>query len=209
MELDELKTAWQTANHPAQAAYIYGAKAAKSESAVAKLKVGPIFEIVMAAIAAVWLGNFCYENFANPVYFTSGILLDILNVLLLATNIRKLVMVSSIDLTMPIIESQRRLTELRSLTILQTKWTLLASPFLWGLLMLVLPMGVHVDLIKLLGVPYMLGNVLFGIFFVPVGTWIVSKFSPKFKEKLADEISGGNMKKARAFLDDLRQFETG
>ncbi len=209
MELDELKTAWQASETPSRTAYFYSAKAAKSESAVSTMKFGPIFEIVMVAIAALWLGNFCYENLASPIYLVSGMLLVVTNIALLALNIRKLTLMSSIDLTTPIVENQRKLTEVRSLTIFQTKWILLISPLLWGLLLLVLPMGVHVDMLKLLGVPYMLGNVLFGIIFVPFGLWIASKFSPKFKAKLADEISGSNMKKARAYLDELREFEAG
>jgi hypothetical protein len=207
MELEELKKAWQAAETPIRTAYIYGAKAAKSESAVAWMKVGPIFEVVLSAIAAAWLGNFCYETINLPIYSLSGLLLAAINVFLLSTNIRKLTLLSDIDLAKPIVESQRVLTEVGKLTIWQTKWILLISPLLWGLAILVLPMGSKVDIIKHLGAPYVFGNVLFGLIFIPVGLWIVTKFSHKFKQKLADEIKGTSLVRCQTYLEELRQFE--
>ena len=93
------------------------------------------------------------------------------------------------------------------------RWLLLSAPLLWALLIVVVPHGlVGLDVYRSFGLPWVTGNLVFGLAILGAAAWMSRRFpaasrSSAFLRWLGDDLTGRRVALASGFLDDLVAFE--
>jgi hypothetical protein len=119
----------------------------------------------------------------------------------------------SVDYTGPVAAIQRRLEALRALRIRTTQAIFLLSPLLWTPLLIVgLRALFGVDAYAVLGIPYLLANLTFGVTFALATLWVCRRFADRldrspFVQRLARDVAGANLTAALQKLEALAAFE--
>lgn len=195
---------------------------AKTRSSLRWLVPGAVFELAVAAVAAVWLGNFVAGHVWEPRFLLPALLVDACAIALVGASVRQLVLLAELDYGLPVVEVQRELGRLRVLRIRTTKWTFVLSSLLWFPFLVVLFEGLFgVDLWRILAVAgsqsgsflaWLVGNVLFGFAVALLVVWLSNRYadraegSPAIK-RLMDDIAGRSLTRALASLDEIARFE--
>jgi len=134
-------------------------------------------------------------------------------ILTLGFAVRQLVALGQIDYSGPVVAIQRRLAELRVLRARSNRWLLLSAPLLWALLIVVVPHGlVGLDVYRAFGLPWVVGNLVFGLAILGAAGWVSRRFpvasrSSAFLHWLGDDLTGRRVAVASGFLDDISAFE--
>ena len=195
----------------------------RAESSLRWLVPGVVFELVMAIVAVVWLGDFVFEHLRQPRFLLPAIVVDIGVIALMGSCIRQLVVIAGLDYSHPVVTVQKTLGSLRVLRIRTSKWTMVLSCVLWFPVLVVLLEGfLGVDLWLILGAirereetffAWIAANVLFGVVAAIGMIWVAKLLagrvdrSPAIK-RFFDDIAGQSLTKAQGFVDSLARFET-
>ena len=94
----------------------------------------------------------------------------------------------------------------------KTKWSFLGAPLLWKPLLVVGLDALGIDAYVHLGARYLVANLAFGLAVIPLFLWIARR--PRVQRsrllgRIADDIAGRSLGRARAELDSLAAFERG
>jgi hypothetical protein len=194
----------------------------KTKSSLRWLVPGVVLELVLTILAVLWLGSFIFGHLGEPKFLLPALFIDICCIALLGSCIYQLIIVGSLDYSLPVVTVQKELGKLRILRVRATKWTMILSFVLWFPVPIVLFEGLFgVDLWKILGaigdrdgnfVTWVVGNVLFGLAVALVMIWLWNRYanrvtpSPAIK-RLMDAFAGHSLTKALLSLDSIAQFE--
>ncbi len=195
----------------------------KTKSSLRWLVPGVVVELVLTIVAVIWLGNFIYGHLWEPRFLLPAVLVDICMIAFMGSCIRQLVMIASLDYSLPVVTVQKELGKLRILRIRTTKWVMTLSFVLWFPVLLVLFEGfLGVDLWRILGaisdrngnfIAWVVGNVLFGLAVALVLIWVSHRYasrmdrSPAIK-RFMDHLAGHSLTQALTSLDSIVRFET-
>ncbi|HEV7517222.1 MAG TPA: hypothetical protein VGR07_13045, partial [Thermoanaerobaculia bacterium] len=183
---------------------------------------GVVFELLLAILAVVWLGDFIVGHLREPRFLLPAGLLDLGAIAFLGSCIRQLAEIASLNYSLPVVTVQKDLGKLRILRIRTTKWTMTLSFLLWFPALLVLLRGfLGVDLWRILGavgnrdphlVVWMAANVLFGLLVALVLIWVSNRYADRLDrspaiQRLLDDFAGRSLTQALRSLDSIVRFE--
>lgn len=195
---------------------------AKTKSSLRRLLPGILFELILAIVAVVWLGDFIAGHLREPRFAVPAVLVDICAIALLGLCIRQLAMIGSLRYSQPVVTVQKELGTLRILRLRTTKWTMILSFALWFPVLLVLLKGfLGVDLWLILGevgrrdgnfVAWLAANVLFGLAVALVILWVSHRYADRMDrspaiQRLMDDLAGRGLTQALSSLDSIARFE--
>lgn len=168
--------------------------------------------LILNAVAVLWLGSFTAAHAAEPRFALPALMLLAFAVFLVATAVRHVVLVGSIDLAAPVVASQRLIEERRIARSRATVTILVLSPLLWTPLVVVGLALFGVDAYVTPGIPWLLANVAVGLAAIPVGFALARRLAGRlpghpFLQRIADDLAGRNLSAAAAWLRSLDSFE--
>lgn len=217
MELDDLKTAWRELDqrlddsHALNLRVLRELKLDKTRSALRRLAVLPLTDLLVDGIGALLLGSFLAGNLYVAKYAIPALVLQAAALLLLAASIRQLLRIARIDWAAPVVQIQRDLLELKAERIRTTQATLLFAPLLWTPLAIVAAKGLAGFDLYLLGPEVIAANLAFGLAVIPLVLWVARRFagrlSPHLLQRLADDVAGRSLATALGHLEEIARFE--
>lgn len=217
MELEELKANWKAVNmrldemQTQQASLRQVVGQGRVRSAARLLMREPIFELVVGALTAVWMGGFLFDNLAKiarePWGALPALLIDAWAIFTIWASIRQLVTISGFDYANPILETQRQLAGIRALRVRSTQWMLLLGIPLWMIFPIAAGQAlIHYELWRAVSLPWVLANLLFGAVFSGGVVGLARRFRWPIFEKIEAVFAGTEVEKAREILVELGRF---
>lgn len=219
MMLDDLKSRWDAYDRKLDKALRLTLRLQR-ESGVRQvgaslrgLTVGVVAELALSVVLVLWLGGFMAAHVADLRYLLPAIGLHVFSVFQLVFGAYQWWALNHLDPTAPLLEAQRRLTELRIRRIRVIGWTFLLAPLLWVPLLLVLLKGVlGLDAYAVLSPAWLAANIVLGAAIIPLGFWIARRVAGQRQRwpwvaPLLDDLGGQSLSRALARLDELAAFE--
>ena len=218
MELDELKTAWQTLDQRVQAGMALNLemlkelKLDKTRSALKRLAWVVRIELASGVLATLVIGGFLANHIRDVRFTIPALILQSVIVFTIATAARQLTMIGHIDYAAPVVAIQRAVTTLRASRVRTTKWLLLFAPLLWTPLAIVGARGLWgLDLYEG-GGGWLPGSLGVGVAVILLIIWIARRYADllghsRFLKRLSNDIAGRSLIAATSFLDEIAQFE--
>jgi hypothetical protein len=170
--------------------------------------------LVLNLAAVAWLGGFVAAHAVEPLLAVPALLLLAFAILSTATTARHLLLLGRLDLSGPVVASQRLLAERKAERSRASLAVLILAPLLWTPLLVVALAALGVDAYRALGTPWILANVALGIAAIPAGVALARRLAGRlpghpFLQQLADDLAGRNLSAATAWLGSLDRFERG
>jgi len=160
------------------------------------------------------LGRFIYAHRAEPRFALPAMLLHIWVIASVAASIRQMAMALQIDYNEPVLLIQKQIESLRALRLRVIRWALLTGQLVWWIPFLVVTLKglLNVDAYRVLGTPFLIVNVAFGLALIPAAIWVSKKFGDRMGrspavQRLMRELAGYNINAASGFLATLAEFE--
>lgn len=122
-------------------------------------------------------------------------------------------MLSAIDFSGPIVNTQKSLQTLRRLRIRKTMWTWILAPALWTPLIVVRLEGAFgVNASSSLGGAWVATNALLGLALIPAVVWVSRRYADRlaevpFVQRLMNDVAGRSLTAAKACVDQVALFE--
>ncbi len=178
-----------------------------------KARWSPIWDIVMSGIALLFTGGYASGNFqallATPWLALPALAVYAMGIFQINLAVRQLIVLSDLDYTQPVLETQAKLAQLRKLQFTSVKYTLALGMGLWFLPpILILQMLAGPQVLQKLadaGGSWMVGNLLVGIGLGAGVLWLVAR--SKHASKIQDGLVGKGILEAEAFLQEIREFQ--
>jgi hypothetical protein len=195
MELDALKELW--ANHDPQLNLD-----SKLRPRILRFVILAAFEALVGIYPLLVLGNFIYQNRAEPRYLIPAVTLHLWVIGTVAAAIRQVFMARAIDYAKPVTAVQKQIENLRIFRIRSVQIALLTGQLCWIPLLIVAMRGIlGLDAYRVFGAAFIYSNLGVGVAIVPLAIWFSQKF-PRFSR----QIGGETLNRAAAFLDSLGKF---
>ena len=216
MELDDFKTAWQTLDRRLEQQYALDlqifkdGKISKVKSALRPLVVGQIVQIISGILMVMVFAQFWFVHQRVPHLLLCGILLHVYSVLVIIFAGRDLHFILNLDYTVPVLQIQRQLAELRFRRARVTPWVFgVTGCFIWIPMMLVFFQWLDVDVWSrspslvyifiasgFVSLAFLLGLMWWGK-------------APQRAKAFEDSSAGRSVCRAEAVLDEIARFEKG
>jgi hypothetical protein len=195
----------------------------KAKTKLRGLVWGVTLELIVTAVAVVWLGDFIAGHLREARFLVPAVLLDLGAIAYLGACIRQLTLVAGLHYSLPVVAVQKELGKLRVLRLRATKWVMILSFVLWLPALVVLFKGLFgVDLWFILGAAgakdgsfllWVAANVVFGLAAALLLIWLSNRYSDRVDRspalrRFVDSLAGTSLAKALGFLDSIVQFET-
>lgn len=217
MTLDDLKAAWadldrkltatQAAVHRLHTTHtLAGAK-----SSLRPLAWQLAWELLEGVAAAVLMGIYLANNFAETRFAVPGLILHALSILSIIATVRQVVLLRRLDYSAPVADIQARLADLRAFRLRVGLGVLLLAPFIWAAGVVVLLKAVGVDVYDAFGWPWVAANFAFGVAFLVVAVAVVRTLADRFRgsrwlTSLADDLSGRSLARAAEHVRQAAEF---
>lgn len=222
MELDELKASWKATNdridemQGVQAAMQRIVLEGTTKSAARRLMAEPIFELVAGILTAVWSGGYLWDHMAkvvaSPLLGLPMGLVYALSVFTIGLSVRQLLLISGLDYSKPVVETQRSVAAIRSLRVRSTQFLLLVGIPLWVIFPLALGQAlIGFELVRAVDPGWIVANLVFGVL-VSLGLFLAArKFGERstFWQKVNDIFAGTEVVRAQELLTQVKSFEAG
>jgi hypothetical protein len=218
MELDDLKSAWETQacaldkSMRLNAVLLNRMNLGTVERRIGTTLFGVVVQLCVDALAVLLVGSFAADHAADPRYLIPAVILGAFAIGLAADTVAQLVAIGMLDYDGPVALIQQRLLRLRAQRIRRVMFELALAPLMWVPLTIVAARGIFgVDVYAALGVPYIAANAALGVG-VLLGAVAVAKHLPHWFERhssvrsLLDDISGRSLTRALESLDSLERF---
>lgn len=218
MELEELKTMWTSANRrmddleSANRAITQKLAQTQTREAARSLRREPIFELIVAALVALWSGGFLADNLSKipqlPLGALPGFVIFALAIFTIVLSVRQLVIISELDYSGPVLEAQRRIAALRSIRVRSTQLVILLGIPLWLIFPIFLGQAlVGYELVLKMNAAWILGNALVGAV-IALAIYLAAKTWGKlpFFQSLTDILAGTEISKAQKLLAEVEAF---
>jgi hypothetical protein len=215
MELDELKSEWNSLNmrlNEVSLSTIQLGKALRKSrltSLKSRLLAQPIVDLGGNIIAAMILGGLMVREWGHPTTFVPVLLLHICVIGLIATAIGQIVRISEMSALQPVVQLLAQLAQIKKLRLKTLRAILFAAPLLWAPLM-------TVSVRALLGIDlcqtapsYVAATYGFGLCFLFGAVWVSHWFGPKLSRNrllstLVDTFAGQDIVRAESELAELQ-----
>lgn len=219
MEFDDLKKQWEGLDAKLDAAMRLNRRVLdervlnKAGRAMTRLGWSLALELALGIVAVLLTGSFVADHIREARYLAPGLVLHVFVIAQIGALVRQIVMTRQIDYAAPLVEIQKRIESLEIFNIRTFVWTLIASPFLWAALLIVVPKEiVGIDVYAELGLRYILANVVLGLALLTVGLLVSRRYADRFSgsplgRKVMRGLAGYNLAAARRHLESLAQFE--
>ena len=218
MELDDLKTAWaeldrKLATTQAAVARLHTERTAdRTRAALRPLQWKLVWELFEGIAAAVLMGMYLANNFDETRFAVPGLILHALAVLSIVATVWQMVLAARIDYTAPVLAIQQQLARLRAARCRAWFWVLVLSPLVWPLVVIVGVRGLGGgDVYAACGVPFVLGNVAFGLVFALIvwgvaRVWAAKRPVSAWREWVRDGLAGTSLTRAKKHLREAAEF---
>lgn len=223
MELEDMRQAWERqveklddGSH-LDREVLRTVTAGRAETGMRRLSRLLWAELVINAVAAIWLGSFLADNLSVARYALPAAGVDVLVIALLMAGVRQLVAISRVDFGQPVLVIQQRLESLRAERIRATMGALVAAPLVWIPMLVIMLKGfLGVDAYAVFSPAWLVANVVFGLLVVAVAVWASRRYRGRMSGRmskssslrwLTDNLAGRNLRTATAYLQSLAQFE--
>ncbi len=214
MELDELKTAWQSLDRRLEQQtalnlhLLKERKLEKTQHGLRPLVWGQAIQIAFGALLALASGSFWFDHREVPHLLIAGLVMHLYAIAVIAFGARMQYLIHHIDFGAPVVEIQQRLTTLRRFYVVGGLWIGLPWWMLWVPLVMMVFMGlfgadmyakvpsvVHINLAA-----GALGWALTLVF----ARWV--KRYPTFAGRLERSLAGTSLNKVQQRLDEIAAF---
>jgi RNA polymerase sigma-70 factor, ECF subfamily len=166
-------------------------------------------QVAFGLLLAFFVGPFWWRHLDQPNLFVSGVLLHAYAVAMIALGARVLVLIHTLDLSLPVLEIQKQLARLRRSYVR----TGLAVGLPWWLLWVPLVMVVSgFDIVAGAPAVWLVANAIVGVVGILATLWHFRVLwnrsaDPERVRKLENAAAGKSMRTAQRFLDEIAQFE--
>jgi hypothetical protein len=216
MELEQLERRWQLLDQKLDrtitmhSSLLRRAHLQAARRHVNRLAVWPMIDLVFAAVVVLASGSCLGDYWSSATLAIPTGALMMAGIFFLISNIRQLGDVFGITWDGPIGDIQLAMNRVRLARIRQLKWIILLGPLLWLCMMAVggeLLVGKRMlNVIASFDRAWLIGNIAFGILFIPVGMLFARMLSQSwqgssFWKNLVDDVSGRSLVAARLELD--------
>ncbi len=219
MELEEMKANWKAVNQrldqvqAVQVALANRELKGRGRSAANRLRVEPIYELVLAGGAVLWAGNFLASNFAKvqqwPVAAIPALALYPLAILTIWCSVSQLGILSDLDFAAPILDTQTKLGTIKKIRVLSTQAMLLLGVPLWFLFPILLGQAlVRFEIVLAVSPQWILGNLVFGGLFSAAMVWAARRFGEGsgFFRRINAILAGDAIANAERELREVAEF---
>ena len=206
MELDEMRSLWQSVDGRLQAMEAAGRRD-KAGSKLGFVRFVLWYEIAFGVVAVLLAGSYLADHVTQLRFALPAALLHLAALATLGIAVWQQVQLSPTGYSEPVVEMQRRLAALRLWRARANRWLLLSSPLLWALLVIVVPHAlIGLDVYDAFGLPWVLGNLGFGFAVLAVAAWVSRRFPDRIP--IGDDLTGRKVAAASAFLAEVKAFGT-
>ena len=216
IEIDELKTVWQTLNRNLERQNAIALhefkerKLARLHSVFRPLVTGQIVQIIAGALLALIGGSFWVDHLGVAHLMIYGISLHLYGLMFIVFGARDLFLIRRMDYGAPVLALQKQLIALRRWHVWAGLWFGIIGCFIWIPAMLMIFYGLGADVWArnpgVVGWFVLSGVVCLGIL---LGIVYFSRRPgrEKFAHKLESSSSGRSVNRAQAELSEIERFE--
>jgi serine/threonine-protein kinase len=217
MELDDLKTAWQTLDRrlDAQTALnlhmFKDGKLDKARRGLRPLAWGQALQILCGIALIEWAVSFWSAHRDVPHLLLAGISVHVYGVLMIICGGATIGLISRIDYAAPVLAIQKQLGQLRRFYVRTNVGLGLAWWFLWMPIVMMLFMSAFgADLyanapsVIYAGTAIGAAGLLLTFMF---DRWVRHPSRPAMAKMVDDSVAGGSLNRAQRVLDEIAQFE--
>jgi hypothetical protein len=218
MELEQLQAQWRLLDQKVEQSLIlqttllqqFRLQAARRH--LNHLAVWPMIDLAFGLVVLLISGSCLGDRWSTPSLAVPAAALMTAAIVFSIGNIRQLAIVRSMAWDGSISGIQVSMSRLRRARIQQLKWVILLSPLVWFAAMCV---GGEVlfggDLIRSADRTWVIGNIAFGILFIPGGVMLARIASNRWRKSafwknVLDDISGRSLAQAQRELDQWTEF---
>jgi hypothetical protein len=219
MNLDEMKQTWAEQTRKLDRALSLNLQVLKSVhldktvSALGRYKAGRVFELVVGAISAGFLGAYVFHRMTVPTLAIPALILDVFAIVGVAGTVRQLILLQRINFADPVATIQRKVEEVKLDMLRPVRLMVLSLPFYMAYLALGFDLLFGVDILAQ-GAPALLwANFALGAVFFAPAVWLFRNLS--FRNaghplvRIFIEGAGGKQLVAAIdFLGRVEEFET-
>ena len=216
IELDDLKSAWQTLNrnlerhHTLALHQFKEARLARFRSGFRPLIAGQIIQLLAGLLLALFAGSFWLDHIGRRHLMFYGISLHAYGILLIVFAARDLFLVSQLDYAAPVVLLQKQIANLRAWHVRAAVWFGVAGCFIWIPLLLIIfyRLGADVwvrnpDVVGWFVLSALIcAGLFYGIIF-----WSRRPGRQKLAESLVRSSAGRSVTRAQEALDEIALFE--
>lgn len=216
IELDDLKSAWQTLNrtlerqHTLTLHQFKESKLAHFRSGFRRLRLGQIIQLICGVVLSIFSGSFWVDHIGVPHLMFYGISLQAYGIMLIVFAARDLFLISHLNYAAPVLALQKQIADLRSWHLRAALWFGVAGCLVWIPLLLIFFYELGADV--WVRTPEVVGwfvasgfvclTILSGIIF-----WSRRSGREKFAKNLEVNSAGRSVTRAQAILDEIARFE--
>ena len=171
------------------------------------------WEAILWLAIVIALGGFVAGHIRSPAIAFSAAAADVFSIAMLSVSIRRSIVASTMDFSLPVAAIQHQMEALRLLRIRATQWGLLFGTLLWvPWLAVVVQVVFGADLYASASMAWLVANALFGLSLFPAAIWISKRYNGRLgrapgMQRLMKDLAGDNLSSAQASLAKLRAFE--
>lgn len=225
MHLEELEQRWLQLDQKLERSLALGNELMRrvvmqpAERRMKRTAFWPAVDVVFCIAMLLVGGNFLSQHWQDSRVLIPASILMLSILALLIDSIWQLQRLSELDWTGPVANIQRTLEQLRVARIRQFKWIMLLSPLVGfcalmvGLYWLIIwgSQG-QVNFFDRINTPWVMGNYLFGILFVPAGYYLCQWLANRFQhhpwwQSILDGISGKTIQEASQEVRKWRRLQ--
>ncbi len=217
MELDDLKTAWQTLDRrlDAQTALnlhiLKDGKLDKARRGLRPLAWGQALQILCGIALIVWAVPFWSAHLDVPHLLLAGISVHVYGVLMIICGGTTIGMISRIDYAAPVLAIQKQLGHTRRFYVRTNVGLGMAWWFLWMPILMMLFMGAFDADLYANAASVIYGGTAIGAVGLLL-TWVFARWArhpnrPHMAKAVDDSVAGGSLNRAQQALDEIAQFE--
>ena len=218
IDIDELQAKWASYDRRVEESIGLSRRllseltASRARPPLRSLRFALVVELVATFAVIVALGSFIYANVGALRFAVPAAALDLYSIVYFQGLIRQFVAIGGIDAADSVTAVQTKFAELRLLRLRYTKLTFLAVALAWTPLLIVGMKALGLDAYALLGTPYLVANVLFGLAVIPLALWVARTFGSHLEQfglvrGLVQSLEGHNLAQTASFLGSLKEFQ--
>ena len=215
MELDEMKQAWQgldsrlEGQETLQLGMLRDGKLDKARRGLRPLAWGQAVQLAVGMIFAGWGGSFWVDHRQVPHLLICGLLVHVCGLLFILSAARNLYLIQRIDYAAPVLEIQRRLTDLRAWRLrVEAPANAVIACFIWipVLWMSLAEHGFDLWVFDKAGfLLWSLSSSVVGLAMVVLAVWLMRRLG--HARVLEDSAVGRSVRKAEVALEEIVRFE--
>ena len=172
-------------------------------------------EIIFGGATLIALLIFIVSQRGDLAYLAAALPLLAIALFAFAVDIRHWQILSTLNLSAPIVQVRAVVDAVRARRLLVVKWLLLGSFLLWlPLIAVLLKAAFAVDLLRGLHISVIAANLVLGVLLIPIGLLIFDWFTQRFGhapafQRFVEDASGNSFSAARASFESEAKFESG